>query len=171
MNENYFMKSRYRFFPVLIILLLALSIGFAYSESNPEDITVWTHHSWYSIPARRLSDVEIRIKNTVKERIEGIFISISQPEGMEVRLRDPRIDVMYPQASRTLVAEIRPNWNFFNKRETLTLIFHSGERTATRTIIVTTSPVPWFWPVIGGTFGLIVAGIFIVIFHRFSREE
>ena len=165
------MKNRHRFFPVYLIFLIALNIGSVYSDSNLEDITVWTHHSWYSIPARRLSDVEIRIKNTGKERIDDIFVSISQPGRMEVRLRDPRIEVLYPQASRTLIAEIKPNWNFFNKRETITLIFHSGELTATRTITVITSPVPWFWPVIGGAFGLIAAGLFIAVFRRFSREE
>lgn len=150
----------------IILITSAFNSAFASDSLNLRIISYDVN-----VTSGRTTGVEVKFIFNGHATFYDVGVQAETADNIHFQLLTTAIDRIRPNDQVILKAEISPSWSIYRRREPVTFKFNSGGHITERNVPISIEPTPWFWPLTGGIFGLIIALVFIIVFRRLSQGD
>lgn len=106
-----------------------------------------------------------------KPILDTTFVEAKGTETIHVMLLTREFDELQRGMRWTVEAAVTPDRSVLHRTEEIELVFRTGSIMYTEGLSIHVTPLPWFWPTIGLSIGLLAVMVFILVFRIVSGGE
>ena len=166
------MERPLRIIRIAILLLLLLPVAAAVFSSDSSPSPLREQYGRISVPSGRTTEVEVdfRLKGS-HPILNPTTVEALGTDSVHVMLLTREFDALHRGMHWTLEAAVTPQGSVMHRTEEIELVFRSGSTTFPESLEIPGTPIPWFWPTVGLSLGLLAVIIFILVFRIVSGGE